>query len=77
MTDPVSMLTADLPFGLPTLEEVELACVRIGATDKTWTQYLCATDSDWKYDAYEACEISSDFSDYYGIEVAVCLRHNR
>ena len=78
-TQPVSMLTADLPFGLPSLEEVKsLACVRIGATDETWTQYLCATDeSSWEYDAYDACEISPEFSDYYGVEVALCLRQNR
>ena len=76
-THPVSMLTADLPFGLPALEEISQACVRIGAMDKTWTQYLCSTSTDgWEYDAYDACEISPDFSDYYGVQVAVCLRKN-
>jgi len=79
ITEPVSMLTADLPFGLPAVEDLMLACVRIGATDNKWTQYICATDakSGWKYDEYEACEISPDFSNHYGMEVAVCLRQNR
>lgn len=71
---PVSMLTADLPLGLPTLEEIQSACVRIGATDKTWDQYLCPTAS---YDSYDACEVSREFSDHYGVEIALCRRQRR
>merc|ERR1719456_449817 len=76
--EPVSMLTADLPLGLPTLEEVKLACVLIGTTDKKWFQYLCVTDAEsWAYDSYDACELSSEFSDHYGVEVALCRRRRR
>ena len=70
----VTLLTADLPFGLPKLEDLHTACALVGASTD-WNQYLCAVDPSVRAsDDYDACERSDEWSDLYGAEIAVCHR---
>mmetsp|Transcript_6562 Transcript_6562/g.16235 ORF Transcript_6562/g.16235 Transcript_6562/m.16235 type:complete len:148 (+) Transcript_6562:23-466(+) len=60
-------LNADMSVPLPTLQDLEKSCVRVGKLRGS-TFYLCKQKSE----AFQACELSADFSAHYGENVYVC-----
>jgi len=60
-------LNADMSVPLPTLQDLEDSCVRVGQ-QRGSTFYLCKQKSE----GFRACEPSHDFSQYYGESVFVC-----
>jgi len=82
----VGLLTADLPFGLPSLEEVENACIHIGAEPAAGNRgptalYMCAATDDESdkivNDEYVWCELNTEFSEHYGVDITVCRKQVR
>jgi hypothetical protein len=62
-------LHADLRMPLPTLEQLDDACHLIGTQDGR-QKYLCK-DGPAK-SSFTDCEVSDDFSTYYGDQIYVC-----
>ena len=75
--EPISLLNAQLK-GLPSLDLLREACVNIGSTDDYYNQYLCAIPVLAEHDdGFDGCEVSSEFSEFYGTEIELCRRMRR
>jgi len=65
-------LQADMRVPLPKYEDLQLACHLVGVDGKN-QMYLCSAQSK---SSFSSCDISDDFTQYYGHTVYVCTGGN-